>query len=81
MDSSSLIRFVSPKPFFTPKETPRRTTNCFHEFDEASLTAEDPNDPHQRSISQFLAEAKSQANRGWLAFDPYDRREEKALDQ
>ena len=46
--------------------------HCYHEFDEVRQTPEAANDPHNRSISEFLAEVNREAQRGWRAFDPYD---------
>jgi hypothetical protein len=46
--------------------------HCYHEFDGARPTSESADDMHGRSITDFLAEAAWQAQRGWQPFDPYD---------
>ena len=46
--------------------------HCYHEFDLTSPTSETPNDMHRRSITEFVAEARREASRGWQVFDPYD---------
>jgi hypothetical protein len=44
--------------------------HCFHEFDAVELSAESPDDLHSRSIGQFIREAKREAMRGWITFNP-----------
>jgi hypothetical protein len=46
--------------------------HCYHEFDALRSTVSAVNDPHGRSISDFLAEANRESEIGWQAFDPYD---------
>jgi hypothetical protein len=48
--------------------------HCFHEFYSVEVTAEVPNDAYGRSIREFVAEVRSEARRGWVAFDPQDPR-------
>ena len=47
--------------------------HCFHEFDSVETTSDTPDDPCQRSIRDFMAEVKAEAQRGWRAFDPRGR--------
>jgi hypothetical protein len=46
--------------------------HCYHEFFEVKSSAEVANDPHDRSINEFMAEVVGEAQRGWREFDPYD---------
>jgi hypothetical protein len=62
-----------PEAFFFTREDATSDDHCFHEFASAEISLEPPNDPHSRSISQFIAEVKEEAKRGWLAFDPHDK--------
>ena len=62
-----------PDAFFSTEGEATSDDHCFHEFDEAEITLEDPNDRHGRSISEFTAEVKKEADRGWVTFDRHDR--------
>jgi hypothetical protein len=46
--------------------------HCYHELGGLRATEDIPNDKHDRSISEFLAEATREDQRGWRVFDPYD---------
>ena len=46
--------------------------HCFHEFDAVEICAEAANDKHSRSISQFIAEVRTEGKRGWVAFNPHE---------
>jgi len=52
---------------------PTSDDHCFHEFDSVELTAEAPDDPYGRSMSEFVAEVVKASQEGWRAFDPQDR--------
>jgi hypothetical protein len=62
-----------PEVFFSVQGEATSDDHCFHEFDAVEISLETPNDQHARSISQFIAEVKRQAERGWMEFDPHDR--------
>jgi hypothetical protein len=62
-----------PEAFFSIEGDATSDDHCFHEFDAVEISLEIPNDRHARSISQFIAEVKREAERGWMAFDPHDR--------
>lgn len=61
-----------PDSFFYTRGEANSDDHCYHEFDKIELTADAPNDQHQRSMSQFLAEVRKQATSGWVAFDPHE---------
>lgn len=46
--------------------------HCYHEFDFCRSTAKPVDDRQGRSAVEFVAEAITQAKRGWQVFDPYD---------
>ena len=46
--------------------------HCFHELSAVEASPEQPNDLYSRSISEFIAEVKTEASRGWVAFDPHE---------
>ncbi|HXQ26789.1 MAG TPA: hypothetical protein VN822_10310 [Candidatus Acidoferrales bacterium] len=62
-----------PETFFSTEGDATSDDHCFHEFDTVEISLEIPNDPHKRSISQFIAEVKREAGSGWVTFDPHDR--------
>jgi len=62
-----------PEAFFSVQGDATSDDHCFHEFDVVETSFETPNDKHARSISQFIAEVKREAERGWLAFNPHDK--------
>ena len=61
-----------PGVFFYAKGAATSDDHCFHEFDTVQMSLECPNDLYGRSISQFIAEAEKEAERGWDSFDPHD---------
>lgn len=61
-----------PEAFLFDRGKATSDDHCFHELDSVELSTEVPNDTHSRSIGQFIAEVKREAQRGWLAFDPHD---------
>lgn len=46
--------------------------HCYHEFAGVYASAAVPNDLHDRSIGDFVAEVSRESARGWREFDPYD---------
>ena len=70
-----------PEAFLFVEGDATSDDHCFHEFDVVEISFETPNDQHARSISQFIAEVKRQAERGWMAFDPHDRPSQQISDQ
>jgi hypothetical protein len=69
-----------PEAFFSIEGEATSDDHCFHEFDVAEITLENPNDRHQRSISEFIAEVEKEADRGWLTFDPHNRFDQRVSD-
>jgi hypothetical protein len=69
-----------PEAFFSTEGDATSDDHCFHEFDVAEITLEAPNDSQSRSISQFIAEVKREARRGWVTFDPHDRLHQRISD-
>jgi|ERR1700732_1394536 hypothetical protein len=65
------IRLPEIFPFTRDEAT--SDDHCFHEFDAVEPTAASPNDDYSRSISEFIAEANTEALKGWAAFDPHNR--------
>jgi hypothetical protein len=63
-----------PEAFLWDKGDINFDDHCFHEFSNVELTKEQPNDTHDRSISDFLREVSLTSVRGWRAFEPSDRR-------
>jgi hypothetical protein len=61
-----------PEVFFYGRGHATSDDHCFHEFNVVEASLDDPNDPYSRSITQFIAEANSEAKRGWAPFDPHD---------
>ena len=61
-----------PEVFFYVRGNATSDDHCFHEFDGVEETLEAPSDQHSRSISEFLAEARREATRGWIPFDPHE---------
>jgi len=61
-----------PEAFFSIGGDATSDDHCFHEFDTVEISLEIPNDRYARSISQFIAEVKRAAERGWMTFDPHD---------
>jgi hypothetical protein len=61
-----------PEAFLFSRGNATSDDHCFHEFSAVDASIEDPNDPHSRSISQFIEEVKKQGKNSWLAFDPHD---------
>ncbi|MGC2421273.1 MAG: hypothetical protein WA405_06440 [Candidatus Acidiferrales bacterium] len=61
-----------PEAFLFAKGDATSDDHCFHEFDAVEITLDSPNDRHSRSITQFIADVKKEANRGWMAFDPHN---------
>jgi hypothetical protein len=62
-----------PEAFLASEDRLTSDDHCFHEFASVESTANAPNDPYDRSMSDFLTEVLREANRGWRAFDPQDR--------
>ena len=69
-----------PEAFFSTEGEATSDDHCFHEFDVAEITLEDPNDRHQRSIGEFIAEVEKEADRGWVTFDPHNRFDQRNSD-
>lgn len=69
-----------PEAFFSTKGEATSDDHCFHEFDAAEMTLEHPNDSHSRSISEFIAEIRREAERGWMTFDPNNRLDQRISD-
>src|SRR5579863_1012300 len=63
-----------PEVFLYDGPNANADDHCYHEFFEVDLTSEAPTDRFKRSIGEFIAEFRAQAHRGWLPFDPFDRR-------
>ncbi len=61
-----------PEVFFYTRGNATSDDHCYHEFYTVEETLEPPNDQYSRTISEFLAEAQSQAKRGWIPFDPHE---------
>jgi hypothetical protein len=59
-----------PEVFLFARGDATSDDHCFHEFGAVEPTAALPNDGYSRSISEFIAEANSEALKGWVAFDP-----------
>lgn len=62
-----------PETFLFNQQGATSDDHCFHELDSVEASVDVPNDPHSRSIAQFVAEVNREARRGWAAFDPHDR--------
>ncbi len=62
-----------PQAFLFGQGDATSDDHCFHELDSVEASLESPNDSYSRSISQFIAEVKKEAKRGWMGFDPHDR--------
>lgn len=62
-----------PECFLYARGDANSDDHCFHEFEQVDETAEETDDLHQRSISQFVEEVKRQAKLGWGVFDPHER--------
>jgi hypothetical protein len=61
-----------PEVFFYVRGNATSDDHCFHEFYTVEETSEPSNDQHSRTIGDFIAETRSQAKRGWIAFDPHE---------
>jgi hypothetical protein len=61
-----------PEVFLFAKGNATSDDHCFHEFDGVTVSTQSPKDDHTRSITEFLAEVKREAKRGWRAFDPHE---------
>lgn len=61
-----------PDAFLYTRGDANSDDHCFHEFDSVDSTAKAPTDRLSRSISQFIAEVRTEAKRGWTAFDPHE---------
>ncbi len=75
-DSGSLFiasQIDIPEVFLFPEWDLSLDDHCFHEFFSVELSDESPSDKRGRSIKTFIEEVESESNRGWLAFDPFDR--------
>ena len=44
--------------------------HCLHEFESLEIVNERPNDPHERSIVEFVREVERAALQGWEGFVP-----------
>lgn len=62
-----------PEVFLASEDHLMADDHCFHEFDSVEVTSDTPNDPCGRSIREFMAEVAREAERGWRAFDPQER--------
>lgn len=60
-----------PEAFLFAQGDATSDDHCFHELDSVVASFEAPNDPHSRSITQFIAEVNTEAKRGWGVFDPH----------
>ena len=47
--------------------------HCWHAFSDTELTSDAPDDPHDRTIDQFVAEVECASREGWRIFDPMHR--------
>jgi hypothetical protein len=61
-----------PEAFFSTNGNATSDDHCFHEFDVVEITLDAPNDPHSRSIREFISEVQREATRGWETFDPHE---------
>ena len=61
-----------PEVFLYVRGNATSDDHCFHEFDGVEEALEAASDQHSRSISEFLAEARTEARRGWIPFDPHE---------
>lgn len=61
-----------PEAFLFEQGNATSDDHCFHEFVSFEASLETPNDSCSRSITQFIADVRSEAKRGWVAFDPHD---------
>lgn len=44
--------------------------HCFHEYESIELTEEEPNDPYNRTIVNFLKKVEEESATGWNLFNP-----------
>jgi hypothetical protein len=68
-----------PEVFLAADSQLTEDDHCFHEFFKVVETTEAPDDPHNRSIREFLTEVLRESHRGWQAFNPQDRLPRKLL--
>ena len=47
--------------------------HCWHAFSDTELTSDAPDDPHVRTIEEFVAEVERVSMEGWKIFDPMHR--------
>ena len=52
---------------------PDRDDHCFHEFDSLEVTVAASDDPHGRTIGDFVEETDKAAGAGWRVFNPSQR--------
>lgn len=62
-----------PEVFLAQEYSLTEDDHCFHEFADAEVTPDAPNDTYGRSIREFVVEVAREANKGWRAFDPLAR--------
>lgn len=62
-----------PEVFLSTEQGFTDDDHCFHEFDAVEPSPEISNDKFCRTIREFIAEVKREADLGWRTFDPHDR--------
>jgi hypothetical protein len=49
---------------------PYADDHCWHELASVSDTADPADDPHGRTIAEFVSEVERASTAGWMVFDP-----------
>jgi hypothetical protein len=58
---------------FLPDWPLEQDDHCWHGFSDTELTSDAPDDPHGRTIAEFVAEVERASREDWKIFDPMHR--------
>lgn len=62
-----------PELFFYADEPVTEDDHCYHEFEKVEAIESAATDMPMRSISKFVADVETAAEKGWQVFNPADR--------
>ncbi len=70
-----------PELFIYNEEPMNPDDHCFHEFFNVEESDKDADDPHCRTITNFIAELEGEQQSGWCVYDPWERAHEQKFSE